>query len=107
MERKPLTRIAFITAMGQAAGPLIDKYVPKANQMLVVRIMALAATIAATELGLVGCDNVIAFADDELSDADAEQFRSHLGDCEKCRTTLAEAVELQIKIKNLPLGENK
>jgi hypothetical protein len=46
------TTSALIEAVSRAAGPLIDKYVPKAQHILVCRIVALATTIAAQELKL-------------------------------------------------------
>lgn len=49
------------------------------------------------------CADITAFADGELAADRAAAFRVHLAGCAQCQTQIAENVELQVRIKNLPL----
>jgi tetratricopeptide (TPR) repeat protein len=41
------------------------------------------------------CDNLERFVDGDLGDAEAEAFRAHLADCDRCRSGLVSLVQLE------------
>ena len=50
------------------------------------------------------CDQVDAFADEELGSADADRFRAHLAGCEGCQQTLHDLLQLELIARSRPLA---
>jgi anti-sigma factor RsiW len=53
------------------------------------------------------CDDLVAFADGELSDAQADAFRGHLSECKACRDNLVSEMQLGSRLSAASNGAEK